>query len=101
MCVKDDICSKTSFKYSLDRKVLETIYTSFIQQKLEYDSYVWDNCNDGESNLLESFQLEIAQIVMGAGKGTRHNLIYKKTGWETLSLIEKRQNELIFPTNCQ
>ena len=32
------------FKYTLDRKSLETIYIAFIRPILEYADVVWDNC---------------------------------------------------------
>ena len=39
---------------------------------------------------LEQLQLDAARIVTGAAKGTKHRLLYKKTGWQTLS--ERREN---------
>ena len=64
-------------KYKLDRDTLEQIYFSFIRPKLEYASHIWDNCNVIDAKALEDFQLNIARIVTGARKGTRHDLIDK------------------------
>ena len=73
------------FKYSLDRKTLETIYFTFVRPKLEYASPVWDDCNQREKDLLENFQLSAARIVTGAKKGTSHGLIYNEVCWPLLA----------------
>ena len=75
-------------KYDLDRKSLETTYSSFIRPKLEYASQIWDNCTKQDSDKLESFQLDIARTVTGARKGTSHEFIYNETNW--LPLAERR-----------
>ena len=41
------------FKYTLDRKSLETIYTAFIRPLLEYADVIWDYCTQQEKNELE------------------------------------------------
>ena len=41
------------FKYTLDRKSLETIYTAFIRPILEYVDLVWDNCTQQEKHDFE------------------------------------------------
>ena len=50
------------FKYTLDRKSLETIYITFIRPILEYADIIWDNCTQQEKNYLEKIQLEAARI---------------------------------------
>ena len=35
-------------KYTIRRKALNQIYTSFLRPRLEYASSVWDNCNQLE-----------------------------------------------------
>ena len=74
-----------SLKYKVDRKSLETIYFSFIRPKLEYGSYIWDNCSKQDTEQLEKFQLDIARIITGARKGTSHDLIYNEISWPKLS----------------
>ena len=76
-------------KYSLDRKTLETMYTSFIRPKLEYSSIVWSDCFDKERIKLENCQLRVARIVTGAMKGASHANIYAETSWPKL---EERRN---------
>ena len=34
-----------SIKYRLSRKVLETMYSSFILPQLDYADVIWDNCS--------------------------------------------------------
>ena len=72
-------------KYDLDRRTLETIYFSFIRPKLEYASFIWDNCSQQNAGELETFQLGIARTVTGARKGTSHQALYRETGWPTLA----------------
>ena len=56
------------FKYTLDRKSLETIYIAFIRPILEYADVVWDNCTQQEKHDLEKIQLEAARIATGTTK---------------------------------
>ena len=53
------------FKYYLDRKSLETIYTVFICPGVEYIDIICDNCTKHEKNDLEAIQLEAARIATG------------------------------------
>ena len=39
-------------KYKVDKESLEKIYFSFIRPKLEYGSFIWDNCQIGEKEEL-------------------------------------------------
>ena len=55
-------------KFSLDRKVLETIYLTFIRPVLEYADVVWGNCTNYEKQELDKIQTEAARIVTGATK---------------------------------
>ena len=96
-------CECFTFKFQLDRKSLEIIYTSFIRPLLEYSNAVWDNCTQYESNDLEKIQSEAAPIVTGATKLTSLQSIYIETGWESLAsrrlksklvLFYKMQNEI-------
>ena len=40
-------------KFTLDRQLLEIIYTSFIRPVLGYTSVLWDNCTQYKINALE------------------------------------------------
>ena len=72
-------------KYHLDKVSLEKIYLSYIRPILEYGSIIWDNCTVAQSVKLENVQLDVARIITGAVKGTKHRLLYSETGWQTLS----------------
>ena len=45
-----------SFKYKLCRKVLDTMYKSFILPQFDYADIVWDNCSGTLSNMLENLK---------------------------------------------
>lgn len=53
-------------KLELERKTLETIYTSLIRPLLEYRDTTWDNCTLYEKRELDKIQNEAARIVTGA-----------------------------------
>ncbi|MCG8116730.1 MAG: reverse transcriptase domain-containing protein, partial [Candidatus Thiodiazotropha endolucinida] len=77
-------------KFTLDRKSLQTIYTSFIRPLLEYADVVWDNCTRNEAYELEKIQHEAARIVTGATKLVSIHSLLCDLGWE--SLEARRQN---------
>ncbi len=72
-------------KYKWPRAALEICYKSFIRSVLEYGDVIYDNCNIGDKDHLESVQLEAARLVTGAKKRTSHESLYKELGWQTLS----------------
>ena len=78
------MCVLKNLKYELDRKTLETIYTSYIQPILEYGSPVWNSQDDKDTEFLEATQLEAAQTVSGAVKRTSHNVLFSEPGWKPL-----------------
>ena len=80
------------FKYTLDRKSLETIFITFIRPILEYADVIWDNCTQQEKNELEKIQLEAARIATGATKLVSVQKLYDETGWETLEIRRRKQN---------
>ena len=84
------------FKYTLDRKSLETIYTVFIRPILEYADTIWDNCTQQEKNELEKIQLEAARIATGATKLVSIQKLYDETGWETLETRRKKHILTLF-----
>ena len=71
-------------KYKVDRNTLKSLYVSYIRPVLEYSDIVWDNCNNTESDLLESIQLEAMRIITGLRRGTSHQVLYMETQLETL-----------------
>ena len=71
-------------KYQVNRKVLITIYMSFIRPILEYADVVWDNCTTYEANLLESVQIEAGRIITGLRINSSKTKLYEELGWEPL-----------------
>ena len=88
------------FKFDLDRKSLDIIYTSFIRPLLEYGSGFWDNCTLQEKQNLEKIQLEAARIVTGATKLVSFQALYNETGWETLKIRSKKQKLTLIYKMC-
>ena len=84
------------FKYTLDRKSLETIYITFIRPILEYADIIWDNCTQQEKNDLEKIQLEAARIATGATKLVSIENLYDETGWEKLETRRKNHKLTLF-----
>ena len=68
------------FKYTLDRKFLETIYINFICPILEYADVVWDNCTQQEKYDLEKIQLEAARIATRTTKLVSVQKLYGSDG---------------------
>ena len=50
-------------KYQLDRKAIETIYTSFIRPLLEYGDVLWDTCKLSEKEQKDTVLYKVARIV--------------------------------------
>ena len=72
-------------KYKLDRKLLESIYISFIRPLLEYNDPIWDNCTHYENMKLIQIQNEAARIATGAKRLVSLTNLCKEIGWEALS----------------
>ena len=51
------------FKFQLDRKSLEIIYTVFIRPILEYCNEIWDNCTQYEKDDLEKIRLKRLELL--------------------------------------
>lgn len=77
-------------KFSLDRKSLEIIYTSFIRPILEYADVVWGNAFQYELDLLDKIQNECARIVTGATRLVSIESLNTEVNWETLE--QRRYN---------
>ena len=89
------------FKYTLDRKSLETIFITFLRLILEYADVIWDNCTQQEKNELEKIQLEAARIATGATKLVSVQKLYDETGWETLENRRRKHRLVLFLKNVQ
>ena len=60
-----------------------------MRSSLEYADVVWAGCLVGDSDLLESLQLEGARVVTGAIKGTSRDCLLCDTSRVTLGLRQK------------
>ena len=81
-------CLKT-FKYSLNRKSLETMYKSFILPLFDYADIIWDSCTETQSNILENLHLDAIRTIIGGVRGTSHHKLYEESGFS--SLKERRK----------
>jgi hypothetical protein len=52
-------------KFKLKRNYFENSYLTFIRPILEYESEVWFNCGEFNSNRSEKVQIKAARIVCG------------------------------------
>ena len=76
-------------KYSVNKKTLSQLYTSFLRPILEYSSVVWDGCTQSEQDSLEKIQHEAARIVTGLTRSVSLSNLYKEINW--LSLADRRK----------
>jgi len=73
-----------TFKFTLDRKSLLSIYTTFIRPILEYADIVWDNINTQDEIELEKIQQEAARIISGGTRLASLQNLYNETALEPL-----------------
>jgi hypothetical protein len=78
-------------KHRLDRRSLETLYTSFVRPVLEYADAVWDTPAENRHPLktLDKVQKEAAKIVSGATSRCTTEALHTELGWERLSTRRK------------
>ena len=90
-----------NFKFRWSRKALETCYSSFIRPVIEYGNIIYDSCLKSDSAKLETLQIEAANIVTGAKRGTSHIKMLKELGWQSLAtrrLIAKTTRMFVIKT---
>ena len=85
-----------SFKYVLDRKSLEILYTTFIRPLLEYADVVWDNLTKADEDDLEKVQHEAARIISGATRLVSLSNLYIETGLESLKERRRKHKLTLF-----
>ena len=73
------------FQNFLPRKLLLTIYKSFIRLHLEYGNIIYDQSyNISFHQRLESLQYNAALAITGATRGTSKEKLYNELGLESL-----------------
>ena len=100
----DNICKSAlkeinvlrKLKFTLSRKSLNKIYTTYILPLLEYACEVWDGGNITDGDKLEKIQLQAARIVTGLPLFASREALYFETGWETLKDRRKRRKLTLF-----
>jgi len=73
-----------TFKFTLDRKSLLLIYTTFIRPILEYADVVWDNITTQDEIELEKIQQDAARIISGGTRLASLQNLYNETALEPL-----------------
>jgi hypothetical protein len=78
-------------KHRLDRRSLETLYTSYVRPVIEYADAVWDVPDDHRHMLktLDKVQKEAAKVVSGATARCTTEELHTELGWEPLSRRRK------------
>ena len=76
------------FKFKLDRRSLETIYTSFIRPCLEYADVLWASTYDSDLMKLQVVHIDAMRIVTGATEKSNIRNLYEETG---LISLQERQ----------
>jgi hypothetical protein len=78
-------------KHRLDRKSLETLYTSYVRPVIEYADVIWDVPADNRHTLkiLDKVQKEAAKIVSGATSRCTTEELHTELGWEPLAKRRK------------
>ena len=78
-------------KHRLDRRSLETLYTSYVRPVIEYADVVWDVPADNRHTLkiLDKVQKEAAKIVSGATSRCSTAELHNELGWEPLAKRRK------------
>jgi hypothetical protein len=68
------------FKFILDRKMLETIYLTYMRPLLEYADVIWDNDITYLVDKIEKVQMEAARIVTVGTRLVSLNNLCLETG---------------------
>jgi hypothetical protein len=78
-------------KHRLDRKSLETLYTSYVRPVIVYADMVWDVPADNRHTLdvLDKVQKEAAKVVSGATARCTTEELHTELGWEPLARRRK------------
>ena len=68
-----------TFKFTLSRYNLETIYFTYILPLLEYACELWDGCTQQEYNKIDQIQHEAARLITGLPKLSSLESLYFET----------------------
>ena len=84
------------YKHRFSRKSLETLYRSFVLPIFDYADVLYDNCSQTLSDQLESLHLDSLRTIIGAVRGTSHQIIYKESGFVPLQERRRRHKIVLF-----
>ena len=97
----NDICTKASkrlnmmklFKFKLDRKSLEIMYTTFVRPVMEYGIVVWGGTFDSNILKLEQINVEALRIITGATSRSNISHLYEETSLP--SFMDRRDRSML------
>jgi hypothetical protein len=75
--------------FKLDKKTLETIYTSFIRPKIEYANIIYGNATKSQLKRLTNLEFEILRLIAGATKNFSIRKVNAELPW--INLEERRR----------
>ena len=71
------------------------MYSMLIPPHFTYSSTVWHYGNDTQTNKLQDLQKRATQVITGLGYETRSADIFKRLGWEPISNLLRKHEELM------
>ena len=77
------------------------MYRSFISPQLDYADVIWDNCSLKLAEDLESLHLDAIRTIIGAIRGTSHQILYTESGFTTLRERRFRYKIIMYHKNVQ
>ena len=70
-----------TLKWKLDRKSLETMYSSLILSTMDYGNEVWGGSYDSDISKLEKIHIQGMRIITGATYRSNISKLYEDTGF--------------------
>ena len=80
-------------KFDLDRRSLETLFSSFVASTMFYGIEVWGGTYDSHLLKLEQIVVDGMRLVCGATKRSNISKLYEDTGWQ--SVKERRDQAMV------
>ena len=80
-------------KYVLDRRSLQTMYTSFVRPVMEYGNAVWGGSYDSDIDKLERINIAAMRLITGATSNSSIAKLYEETA--LLSIPQRIENAML------